>query len=91
MTTTGRLTRVAVELREAAESVERLASAADARPGPGSLVGRAELAELAGVQQNTVVQWGRRRKLPEPYATLASGPIWLREDILDWLAGRDVS
>ena len=52
------------------------------------LVGTAELAAMAGVKANTVNQWRKRGKLPEPVAVLAQGSVWTKSDIEAWLQSR---
>jgi chromosome partitioning protein len=46
------------------------------------LVGLSEVAEMAGVSRQAVVNWRARfSDFPSPTAELASGPVWIREDI----------
>lgn len=63
------------------------------------LVGRAEAAELLGLsgpalsnrrhaegwdRHDTIRQEGERVPFPEPVLELACGPIWLRDDVLEY-------
>ncbi len=48
--------------------------------------GLVEIAEAIGQGNAQIVRvWYARGKLPPPTETLASGPIWLREDIESWI------
>ena len=55
-----------------------------------NLVGVAEAAEIMGWDKRRVVTYIDRGHFPEPIAALASGRIWLREDVeayaADWRA-----
>jgi hypothetical protein len=85
-----RLRRVRVELDECAEQLERLASASERTiTADDSLVGLVEASELTGIGRQNLRQMRVRGKLPRPMAELAAGPVWLREDIEDWAAGRN--
>lgn len=55
---------------------------------PGDdLVGTAEIAQRAGVQQATVQAWTERHSsFPEPCRDLAMGRLWWWSDIAAWLA-----
>jgi len=54
------------------------------------LVGLSEVAEMAGVSRQAVVNWRARfSDFPSPTAELASGPVWIREDIEKWLKKRE--
>ena len=53
---------------------------------PADLMGVAEVAEMAGLPRTTITVWKVRGKLPEPWAVLAMGPVWLRGDIAEWIA-----
>jgi predicted DNA-binding transcriptional regulator AlpA len=44
-----------------------------------------EIAEALGVSRNTVAQWYRRGKLPEPDRMLAMGPVWTGRRIERWI------
>ncbi len=56
------------------------------------LLGLSEVAELAGVSRQAVVNWRTRfRDFPQPAAELASGPVWERADIEKWLRRREGS
>jgi hypothetical protein len=54
------------------------------------IAGVAEAAEITGWDKRRVVTYIDRGSFPEPIATLASGRIWLREDVeafaTDWRA-----
>lgn len=54
------------------------------------IAGVAEAAEITGWDKRRVVTYIDRGSFPEPIATLASGRIWLREDVeafaADWRA-----
>jgi hypothetical protein len=55
-------------------------------PGLPELVGRVEIAERAGTSPGMVDTWRKRhRTFPEPYAALASGPVWEWSDVEAWL------
>jgi hypothetical protein len=45
------------------------------------LVGAKEAAEVLGISQNAFLTSRSRGRMPEPIVTLASGPVWHREDI----------
>jgi predicted DNA-binding transcriptional regulator AlpA len=47
-------------------------------------LGVGEVSRLLGVHDTTLKNWRRRGRFPEPYATLACGPIWLRTQIEEW-------
>jgi predicted DNA-binding transcriptional regulator AlpA len=51
---------------------------------PEHLMGQTEIAELIGVSRQRAHQLYIQGKLPAPYDTLASGPVWLRLDIEAW-------
>lgn len=57
---------------------------------PEHLMGIAEIAGLLGVTRTRVHQLRTGGALPEPYDTLAMGPVWLRADVERWAreAGR---
>jgi hypothetical protein len=46
-----------------------------------SVVGVAEAAEIMGWDKRRVITYLDRGSFPEPLTTLASGRIWLREDV----------
>lgn len=48
------------------------------------IAGVAEAAEIMGWDKRRVVTYIDRGSFPEPIATLASGRIWLREDVEDY-------
>ncbi|WP_377322758.1 helix-turn-helix transcriptional regulator [Pimelobacter simplex] len=51
---------------------------------PEHLMGIAEIAERLGVSRTRVHQLRNEGALPEPYDSLAMGPVWLRADIEKW-------
>lgn len=51
---------------------------------PEHLMGQTEIAELLGVSRQRVQQLYAGGQLPEPYDTLAMGPVWLKVDIEGW-------
>jgi hypothetical protein len=57
------------------------------------VVGVAEAAEIMGWDKRRVVTYIDRGSFPEPITSLASGRIWLRDDVQDyaeqWRARRD--
>jgi len=54
------------------------------------LVGLSEVAEMAGVSRQAVVNWRARfGDFPAPDAELASGPVWEKEKIEKWLKKRE--
>jgi hypothetical protein len=56
------------------------------------LVGLSEVAEMAGVSKQAVVNWRERfSDFPAPAAELASGPVWMKKDIEEWLKRREGS
>ena len=51
-----------------------------------SLVGIAEIAEMAHASRQQVYNWSRRRPdMPRPVAILRCGPIWSKAAIAKWL------
>ncbi|MGE5552811.1 MAG: helix-turn-helix transcriptional regulator [Betaproteobacteria bacterium] len=50
-----------------------------------TMLGISEIAEEVGAKRQTVAQWYRRGKLPQPTEVLAAGPVWTREAIQPWL------
>ncbi len=50
------------------------------------IVGVAEAAEIMGWDKRRVVTYLDRAQFPEPLTSLASGRIWLREDVEDFAA-----
>lgn len=52
------------------------------------LVGVAEVAEMLGLDRGAVRSYRSRGYLPEPFVVLAMGPIWRREEIIDWYESR---
>jgi hypothetical protein len=51
---------------------------------PADLVSIQEIATALEVRRDTVDKWRYRGVLPEPIATVASGPLWLWPDIEAW-------
>ncbi|MFJ9315739.1 helix-turn-helix transcriptional regulator [Pimelobacter simplex] len=51
---------------------------------PEHLMGIAEIAEHLGISRTRVHQLRSEGALPEPYDSLAMGPVWLRADIEKW-------
>lgn len=54
-----------------------------------TLVGTAEAAEILRVERPRIAKWRRSGVIPPPLADTASGPIWLRSQILDALPEAD--
>ena len=50
-----------------------------------NVYGVSEIAAALGVPRNTVTQWYRRGKLPQPDAELAMGPVWSGRRIERWI------
>jgi len=48
------------------------------------LIGLSEIAELYGVDTNTANGWRRRKDFPKPVHQLRMGPMWDKEQILEW-------
>jgi uncharacterized protein YjcR len=57
----------------------------DEVPAPVKLYGINEIAEALGARPQTVAQWYRRGKLPEPDEVLAMGPVWKGVRIERWI------
>lgn len=56
------------------------------------LLGSAEVAELLGVTKQTLANWrARNRSFPDPLAELRSGPVWNREQVLNWARSEGIS
>lgn len=55
---------------------------------PEDLVSMAEIATMLGVKIGAVHSYRSRGYLPEPFATLGMGPVWIRQDIVKWNAKR---
>jgi hypothetical protein len=51
-----------------------------------AVVGVAEAAEIMGWDKRRVITYIDRGSFPEPITALASGRIWLREDVEDYAA-----
>jgi predicted DNA-binding transcriptional regulator AlpA len=58
------------------------------RNGRPVLLGISEIALEVGARRQTVAQWYRREQLPEPTQVLAAGPVWVREEIQDWITAK---
>jgi chromosome partitioning protein len=57
----------------------------------GGYLGLSEVADLLGTSRQVVGNWRQRRPtFPRPLAELKSGPIWLREDIVEWARANDI-
>lgn len=55
------------------------------------LIGINEIAEMAGVSRQAVVNWRKRSEnFPRPIAELASGPVFHRSQVRSWLRKRRV-
>jgi len=52
------------------------------------LVGRREIAEMLGVEVDTVKRWRLRELLPEPLAVISGTALWRRSDIEAWARSR---
>jgi predicted DNA-binding transcriptional regulator AlpA len=55
------------------------------------LLGIYEIAREVGAKRQTVAQWYKRGRLPEPTDTLSTGPVWSRDAIQGWLSSRKSS
>ena len=64
-----------------------LRAALDDAPAP-ALLGTAEVAALVGWKPSSISAALNRGQLPTPYARLACGPIWTRQQIETWQEGR---
>ncbi|HXH80599.1 DNA-binding protein [Nocardioides sp.] len=51
---------------------------------PEHLMGVSEIAELLGLTRQRVHQIRQLEGFPEPTATIAMGPVWLRVDVETW-------
>jgi len=47
-------------------------------------MGEREIAELLGVQANTVQMWRKRRLLPGPDGRVSGMPYWFRATVVAW-------
>lgn len=54
-------------------------------PSDKSFYGIAEIGEALGVPRQTVAQWYRRDRLPEPDQVLRMGPLWIAQRIEPWI------
>ena len=52
------------------------------------LVGPAEIAARINVPRSTVLGWGHRGLLPEPYATISGVPAWIWSEVQEAIAVR---
>lgn len=58
---------------------------------PGELVGLTEIARTLGVVPSAVSNWLKRDVgFPEPWGVWACGPLYLRDEVMDWHAQRPV-
>jgi DNA-binding transcriptional MerR regulator len=74
-------------LGRGAESAEDETAVPSGDGGGGlRLLGCAEVAALCGVDRATIVRYQQEGAMPEPYARIAAGPIWLEDQINAWLA-----
>lgn len=48
------------------------------------LVSAGDIAEMLSISKQRIDQLARANKMPEPVAVVASGRIWLRDDIVEW-------
>lgn len=53
------------------------------------LVGVAEIAELRGVARQSASRTAQMDRFPRPFARLASGPVWIRAEVLQFFARED--
>ena len=49
------------------------------------IMGLAEVSDMVGKSKQYVKTYLERGQFPEPVKVLASGPIWLREQIQTWM------
>lgn len=56
---------------------------------PARLLGAGEVAELLMVERETVHQWRRRGRLPEPDIIISGRPAWRRDRIEAWARETD--
>jgi predicted DNA-binding transcriptional regulator AlpA len=60
---------------------------ADSKPRrPGSLVGVAEIAELAGVSRQRVIILAKRADFPAPEVELRMGKVWRAKPVETWIS-----
>lgn len=52
---------------------------------PQKVVTTTGIAKIAGVKPKTVYQWRFREKLPPEHAFIKNRPVWLLDDIMQWL------
>ena len=53
-----------------------------------SLVGRREIAEMLGIEVDTVKRYRLQGEMPEPLAEISGTHLWRRSDIERWAAKR---
>lgn len=53
-----------------------------------NLYGLAEFATAAGVRRELFAQWRHRGKIPEPFQTLRSGPVWTEQQVTRWISAQ---
>lgn len=68
-----RLTALAKAIEDGARLVE-----------PGGLSGAREVGEITEKEKTTVTRWRHQGYLPQPFAILRQGPVWLRADIVEF-------
>jgi predicted DNA-binding transcriptional regulator AlpA len=49
------------------------------------LLGLTEISKLIGVSKRTASRYAAREDFPRPVAELAMGPVWLADDVEDWI------
>lgn len=72
--------------------VDRVLAWLDTHPGavmPDDLMGLSEAAAMLGVSKQRLWNWTRdpKRHFPRPVVTLASGPIFVRDQVETWKTG----
>jgi chromosome partitioning protein len=61
-------------------------------PGNVKIVGVSEIAELAGVTRQAILNWRQRfEDFPRPLAELRSGPVWSLDDVLKWANNHEIT
>jgi len=58
----------------------------------GKLLGIHEVADMFGVQRDTVDKWRSRDLMPDPDEVLHAGPVWWETTLIQWArkTGREV-
>lgn len=49
------------------------------------IMGLAEVSEMVGKSKQYIKTYLERGQFPEPVKTLASGPLWIRQQIQEWI------